>query len=383
MVKGSESVMQKTVVLHIGTPKTGTSSIQRCLEQAQVGGNLGPVCYPLWKGDRNQQRLAMIYPPGALWATWVRQMFPARPREFRRIGEQYRQFIFKELRSANSAVISAEALSSLSPDSVGQLRDALRHGGYREFHIVLYVRDPADYFLSQTQQDLKGHPVPPFVEDPASFRYDFLRAAETWEHLFPGKLIIRRFPNGPNHDVVEDFAGVLKDCLGVTLPRLPVRMNTSISAEAMQILQDYRENFWPDAGGLITPDAARLAEFLRKSAKDIPQTKPVLKKEVAEQVRANHKADAELLYSRYGVDLGLQDCGPKAVPVVRRSYRVNDIVESVDPSIVCQLLLRLARAELGRPRGRPLRIAAQVYQSIPLTLRPAPLDNWLRARFPR
>ena len=372
----------KTILLHIGTPKTGTSSIQQSLALAAANGGLGLVCYPVWRNDRNQQRLAMIYPPGAMWGTWVRQVFPGRPAEYRRMRERYRQFIFEELRFASRAVISAETLSSLSPEAVGQLRRDLAGVGYREFHIVLYVRDPADFYLSQTQQDLRGYPVPPFVKDPASFRYDFLQSAGTWERFFPGKVIVRRFPTDPQHDVVDDFASVLKECFGVTLLPATSRMNTTVSAEAMQILQDYRQAFWSSEGGLLTPDAAELVRFLSESTHEVPQTKPVLKQQVVEQVRALHKADAEVLYARYGVDLGLSDCSPAATLLPGEPYRVGDILESVDQEIVHQLLLRLARSELGRSlpkRSLPLRVAARAYRVIPPARRPTRLVAKLRA----
>ena len=373
---------EKTILLHIGTPKTGTSSIQQSLALTAANGGLGSVCYPVWRNDRNQQRLAMIYPPGAMWGTWVRQVFPGRPAEYRRTRERYRQFFFEELRFASSAVISAETLSSLAPGAVGQLRRDLEAVGYREFNIVLYVRDPADFYLSQTQQDLRGYPVPPFVKDPASFKYDFLQAADTWERFFPGKVIVRRFPADPRHDVVDDFAGVLKECFGITPLPARLRMNTTVSAEAMQILQDYRQTFWSHEGGLLTPDAANLLRFLSESTHEVPQTKPVLKQQVVEQIRAAHKADAEVLYARYGVDLGLSDCSPAATLLPVKPYRVGDILKTMDQDIVHQLLLRLARSELGRPipkRSLPLRVAARAYRVIPAARRPTRLVARLRA----
>ncbi len=373
---------RKTILLHIGTPKTGTSSIQQSLALAAANGVLGSVCYPVWRNDRNQQRLAMVYPPGAMWATWVRQVFPGRPAEYRRMREQYRQFIFEELRIASSAVISAETLSSLAPEGVGQLRRDLEAVGYRDFHIVLYIRDPADFYLSQTQQDLRGYPVPPLVKDPGSFKYDFLQAADTWERFFPGKVIVRSFPTDPRHDVVDDFASVLKEFFGTAPLPAPSRMNITVSAEAMQILQDYRQTFWSHEGGLLTPDAALLVHFLSASTHEVPQTKPALKQQVVEQVRAAHKADAEVLYARYGVDLGLSDCSPAATLSHGGPYRVGDILTSVDPDIVHQLLLRLARSELGRPlpkRSLPLRVAARAYRVIPASRRPNRLVARLRA----
>ena len=105
MPEKSSGLISKTALIHIGTAKTGTTSIQRCLAQAQANGNLGPICYPLWKNDVNQQRLALIYPPGEIWSAWMRQFLPTRNRRFRRMRDQYRQFLFGSVRACHGAQV--------------------------------------------------------------------------------------------------------------------------------------------------------------------------------------------------------------------------------------------------------------------------------------
>jgi hypothetical protein len=110
----------------------------------------------------------------------------------------------------------------------------------------------------------------------------------------------------------------------------------------------------------------------------LPQTKPKLKADVAEEIRANHTEDAEFLKSRYGVDLGLGGSAGLGTLSAHSSWRVEDILESVDREIVQRLL-----EEFGQLRQRPLpvRIATKAYRSVPLSRRPARLDAWLRSRF--
>jgi len=372
----------KTALLHIGTPKTGTTSIQQCLSQAQVNGSLAPVCYPLQKGEHNQRRIVVLYSKHDELSRSIRADYRADDGRFQRMRTRYRDFLFAQLRSPKDAILSAEGLSTFMPMEATRLRDDLESLGFRDFHVVLYIRDPADYYLSIIQQRLRGPAEPPFVSDPALFQYEFRRIAETWEHAFPGSLIVRRYPSANQHDVVDDFASVLKENMGISLPRFPMRMNTTLSAEAMQILQDYRGMFWPDNDGFLTPDSAALAEFLQQSGTDLHQTKPVLQEHVATQIRANHMADAERIFSRYGVDLVLAQLSPTPGGSRSQSYSVDEILESVDPEIVRQLLLRFARTELGRTpakRPLPLRIAARAYRAIPPSQRPARLAGWLKS----
>lgn len=313
----------------------------------------------------------------------MRQNYGPGGRNYSRMLKQYREFLFAELRASSGAVISAESLCGLfSAGLAARLREDLESLGFLEFHVVIYIRDPADFFLSSSQQSLRMTTRLPFVGDPASFRYDFLRMTETWEQAFPGRLIVRKFPIGSNVDIIDDFAAVLQRCLGVAPPRVPLNVNATVSAEAMQILQDYRHDFSPDDGGNLTPDAARLVSFLSGSAQLLTQTKPVLRKDIAEQIRANHKADAEVIYSRYGVDLSLQNCGPPATLPRDRPYRVDEIVESVDPAIMYRLLLLFARHELCRPlakRSPALRAASRAYRKIHPAYRPDRLAGWLRS----
>jgi hypothetical protein len=374
--------MTKIALLHIGTAKTGSTSIQRWLANAQRGGSLGTVCYPLWRSNYNHQRLVTLYKPYEELPSPMRQSYGPCGRPYKHMRDTYREFLFRELRDASAAIISGESLCSVfSPPNAARLREDLESLGFQKFHVVLYVRDPADYFLSNMQQALKMTYELPFVRDPSTFIYEFLRYTETWEKVFPGKLIVRKFPTDPCHDVIDDFADVLQQCLNISLPRVPLRMNSSHSTEAMQIIQDYRETFWPDTE-ILTPDTARLIEFLSWSRQEMPQTRPVLKKEIAEQIRANHKADAKELYDRYGVDLGLGNCNSKAVSPRDEPHRVSEIVDSFDSDIAYRLLLRLARYEITRkPKTLPWRIAARIYRSIPITLLPASLDAWLRKRY--
>lgn len=397
--------MTKTALLHIGTAKTGTTSIQQCLAAAQAEGGLESYSYPIWNGIPHHNRLGLLYYAHGELAGSLRQLYPVDDQHYRHERDDLRRVFFDQLRAAGGGIIVTEVLSGFEPARVAQLRADLESVGFDDFRVVLYVRDPADFYLSRTQQALKASGAGPanflsrvrrvedsddsvgrsrhqLVMDPATFIYDFRRAADTWEQVFPGSLNVRRYPSAPGYDVVGDFAGVMEEQLGLSLKRTEVRSNATLSAEGMQILQDYRESFWPDSGP-ITPDALRLAHFLRDSVGDVPQTKPVLKPEVAQQIRANHHEDAEVMKSRYGLDLGLANLLPvnPGAEAVARHYRVDEIVEAVNPVAVNELLLRIARSEFTRvPPRRTLarRVAGRVYRTLPPAGRPRRLVDALR-----
>ncbi len=365
--------MLKTALLHIGTRKTGSTSIQEALANSR--DRFAAVRYPVIGRDRDHNRLLTLYFPHDQLPVHWQHVSPEATRRYRRL-------LFEELAAVKSAIFSAEALSSyFTPAAAQQLRADLEYAGFQRFHVILYVRDPADYFLSAMQQTLKStSDAAPMGYNPASFRYEFRRMSETWEDAFPGSLVVRKFLGGSKMDVVQDFSALTQEFLGISVNARPAMMNTTISAESMQILQNYRLAFWPDNGGVATPDTTRLISFLEGAAGDIAQTKPVLKRALAEHIRANHVEDAAFIRSRYGVDLLLTDSRPAPSLHVDQPYRVGDLLERVDPEVVHQLLLRLAKTELERrppTRSIPHRVASRTYRG---------LRNWTaskRRRFSR
>lgn len=371
--------MQKTILLHIGTAKTGSTSIQKWLAHAQESGNLAQISYPLWGRSHNQQRLVSLYRSYHELPLPMCQSYGPGGGHYERMRNQYRKYLFKELGVPRQAILSGESLCGLlSPSLITRLREDLEASGFRDFHIIMYVRDPADFYLSRAQQQLKMTTDLPRISSPTSFRYEFFAWARAWEEVFPGKLIVRKYPPEKHGDIIEDFSSVLQQRLGIQVPWAPMKMNTSLSTEGMQILHDYRETFSPD-DETLTPDTSKLIDFLEHSKQILPQTKPVLKREIAELIRANHKDDAKLLQAKYGIDLGLESSCPELVLTLNdKPDRVADIVEFVDPDIVQRLLMQIAKKEFSRPRPLVLRMAASIYRNFPLAPRPKGLEAWLR-----
>lgn len=342
--------MTRTALLHIGTYKTGTSSIQELLAQAQGRGTLRPACYPIPDGGRNQSSLAALYLPHSRLPRFFRTDFPEDGPRLQRMRNRYRRAFFDEIRLADNAIVSSENLTRLRPTEIRQLRSDFEAVGFRSFVIVLYIRDPANFYLSQVQQDLKASGQ---VANPQTFSYPFRQVAENWEEIFPGDLIVRHYRSSPDYDVVEDFSELLLDRLGVRLPTRRVRLNASISAEGMEIMQRYRRAFWPGSDDVFTPESDRLVGLLQQLSGSVAgQSVPRLKPDVAARIRAHHRADAEFIRDRYGVDLALHEAG-EAPSLPAGPLRVSDILQDLDPEVVTALLLHLVGSGLVEaPRYR-------------------------------
>jgi hypothetical protein len=253
------------------------------------------------------------------------------------------------LNSRSDLLISSEALGSwFLEDAIADLRSDLSAAGFTKFHIVLYVRDPADYFLSYTQQVIKStFSFAPLGEQIISFRYPFRAIADRWEKAFPGSLIVRKYVNLQEGNVVSDFSKLLGDLLKIDIPCLNSVKNTSLSAEGMKILQDYRLLYSnPHRPGVLTRDSEKLRNFLVTSTSSIMQTKASLKDELALWIRANHRNDANFLLERYGIDLELPEAVLPYSPI-KPHYLAQDFLESCDDCIVNELLLSFAKFNLN------------------------------------
>jgi hypothetical protein len=344
--------MASTILIHIGTPKTGTSSIQRALSEADATGAIRPVCVPTASGRIDRSVLASLYGSYDRLPRFVRSRYAPDDPRLAEIQRECRRGLLEALRGSDAAVLSSELLAPLAVDEIERLRSELVEAGASTFHIVLYVRDPADYYLSWTQQRLKASHRP---MDPVEFRYPFRDFTVAWEQCFPGRVIVRRFARDPDFDVVGDFSGVLEEHLGVSLPPIPSRQNESLSAEGMEILQRYRSAFLADQDHVFVEETNRLLHFLAGSSELLAQTRPELRPEIASWIRFHHRDDVAYLRDRYGVDLAEEGGGeptltnPPAAPA-DGFWRVADLVTRVDDEVALSLLLHYVR-QLTRPAG--------------------------------
>ncbi len=220
------------IVVHLGTFKTGTSSIQAFLSRNRAAFLDRGILYPdIPLGPAHHALFALF-----------RDTIPARiprqlgltPDAMRATGRRAWETVRREvaLRKPAVTVLSSE-LFLMDPELADFRRfRSLLEELSTDIRPCVYVRAPAPYYLSYLQQNAKmsGEVSPP---RPIGLR----RGVELVEEGFGRPMQIRAYePAGfPDGDVVRDF---VEDVLGTTVPegvaRIP-RLNESLSAEAMSI----------------------------------------------------------------------------------------------------------------------------------------------------
>ena len=292
------------ILLHIGHPKTGTSSLQAFLVQQRVA----------------LLRLGVLYP----WTVHGRDIHTLLPAGFVRDGavepsphgvyfDDYQNFkeafavFWRQLKhdiarySPQVVVLSAEQLFvDFAPLSVRSFRDLLGELS-DDVEVVAYIRHPLDDLKSRVAQRIKRGRLIPNLHRPIK------ETLEYYETLYPGRVRPNVFDREAlrNGDIVEDF--IVKYLpQAQELLRVPrQRKNESLPAVPLFLLAQIRQQYQADdvdgasADAFLHIDAATRAYQRLGLNKRYPQSLE-LRPEISGYV-VRHAGDFLWLRERYGL----------------------------------------------------------------------------------
>lgn len=261
--------------LHIGTEKTGTSSVQNFFGANRELLARKGVLYPETPGNRNHTRLA-----GA--AQNPEEIGPLR----KTLGIRAREGIEKlrteliaglkaeyESRDFKTVVMSGEHCSSrlLEDDEVQWLKDIFTPH-FEKIHIVAYLRRQDAYLLSIYSTAVKSGAtfqlgLPP--ERSIRNRYDYWPFLSRWARVFGRDAIIcRKFERSAltNGDVVDDMLAVAGIQADPGFER-PEDVNESLDANTLEFLRLFNKHVPRFVDDRVNPAKANLLALLNKVSK--------------------------------------------------------------------------------------------------------------------
>ena len=276
--------------LHIGTEKTGTTTIQHFLSQYRAEMQSRGVLFPASAGPETQTKLAAYAMEdhkrtdlqAAHGIVTNEDVWQFRLNFLREFGAEVRGA------SVERCILSSEHCSSrlLVPGEIERLRDLLLPH-FDKIYVVVYLRRQDDFLLSSYSTAVKfgrSEPctLPPPAESKERYNYDALLAR--WKELFGrDAMIVRRYQRKflTNKDILDDFLGIVAPDVAEGLHR-PVDSNVSLDAASLEWLRNFNkfEPFLIDGkvnpnrgnvvalleqisnGPLFTMDGARLDEFM-------------------------------------------------------------------------------------------------------------------------
>ncbi|MEW9799743.1 hypothetical protein [Alteromonas sp. CYL-A6] len=145
----------KTLILHVGLHKTGSTAIQDALSDARVDLLEWGYRFPLFKrpdgvAEANHSRMFQL-------------VFGHRPRARRKLVlpgwdhdaaiASYRQQLSDAMASTESLILSGEGIANLSVDELGQVKTLF--SGWK-IRVVAFIRPAYSYYCSATQERIKS-----------------------------------------------------------------------------------------------------------------------------------------------------------------------------------------------------------------------------------
>ena len=239
----------KTVYLHIGLAKTGTTSLQLALQEHARGLAERSILFP---GGTHGAQTVAVY--DLMGRSVPGEKYPRLPGAFDRLTEEIDAW------PGSSAVLSHELLALARPGQVRRLVGSLPD---HHLAVVVTVRDLARAISSSYQQEIfQGSTVTwsSYVRavgaqrDSAGLsfwmRQDLLRVLGPWERYLPPEDIhIVTVPRAgqPVHLLFDRFAEVLGLPAGSIVPRRPVR-NASLDAAELEVLRRLNQDIAAERG---------------------------------------------------------------------------------------------------------------------------------------
>lgn len=250
-------------VIHIGTEKTGSTSIQNFLfENKQILIQEG-FYYPKSLGRIDHRKVSAFCLENNQQDDYFKLNKLNSLEDIEKFKEQVKIDFNKEMKALPSnihtVIISSEHLHSrlTSPSEVQNLHDLFSHH-FESFDIICYLREQLDTCISFYSTALKSGNPTSFEHhlkncQPKSHYYNYFTLLSLWENCFghdsihPSVFEEKEFIN---HNLIDDFTSKLDPCLIDKLKKSDHKLNTSLSHTGQHVLLSVNQAFPKNSGSL-------------------------------------------------------------------------------------------------------------------------------------
>ncbi len=353
------------VLLHIGMPKTGSTALQTaCTRHAATLAQAG-VLYPSVRSHPVKHHFfSLVVRPSELEPMAFGRVYVGRPDLMRADFDAQWNEVKRQIRrhAPHTLVLSSETLfHEMTPERAAVLRAALA-GVANTLEIVAYVRRPSAFYLSSVQERLKksAHIRPPA---PLAFR----AVAESWSRLLEAPVRLAGFDRSmlKDGDIFRDFCARFLPEVNLPEGMTAPRVNETVSAELMTLLQDYRRINHPELGRVETADSNRYRRLICKAeAAEGCAKRPKLRADIAQYI---DQGSVDLLW----LD---ETCGIRFDGIDYAAIRVPDDVSFADVKRVTDL------CEVDTERMQALQMRAANMLLMPRIALPESWRGWLVRR---
>lgn len=281
MKKNAETVAASArvarCVLHIGTAKTGTSTIQHFLSANRDALAADGIVYPAFTGTDGGSQWDFLI--AALDDPWELDVGPELnlhcATDVERFRTQLARNVSAELEehpNAETLLISSEHFHIYfdSPEIIAALKVFLEKWT-DSFQIIVYLRRQDRVAISRYSTAIKsGNPTPQVFHHPATakypFYYDYDRLYAMWADVFGADSVdVRLYAELQDGDLIADFcAATAIDPSGKARPG---RINESLSQQGADFLREANRQMPRLVDGAPNLSRQALAEFVSEHCK--------------------------------------------------------------------------------------------------------------------
>jgi hypothetical protein len=291
----------KKVLIHIGTPKTGSTSIQSALANLSSTN----INYPNIENNGHQNIEILFKKKRKHLNRGLHSSFKLKTRNYTQYYKFFSSKIKEELNSKNDLIISSEFLFNMTEDEILELKKMLKEYNFQKVKILCYVRRPDLYYLSHVQQEIKASTKFP---QPSNFHCDYKKNIQKWiKHFGLDNVTIKEFSRNVlfKNDVVEDFNKTINTFFKENIDLESRIDNTSMPSEAMYIMQQVR-SYMETEDGLIHPTSNKIFKILTSKKMKNKGTKAKLIKDIRSKILFNSSEDIKYLNKLFGIFQNLE-----------------------------------------------------------------------------
>lgn len=328
----------KVLHLHIGSQKTGSTSIQMTFHQNRDELKDQGFMFP---GNTQNDHLFYFATKGEQ-EDWPRQFKSMGQDKLQKYLDSYSASLQEGFESGiKHQIISTEYLFLHNRQYIDNVISFL-DDYFDKIKVYAFIRSPIDYYRSYQQQKIKARS---FIKAPNCFKYSFKEVIKSWREVAD----IENIPYQPGINSCKVFC----DKLGVDFSRLNIsdrNSNASISVEQMLLLEKIQSDLYQEHED-IYKDHLTIIQRIRAPYLN----KPKLQEWVKPAVYKNHLEDLHWLKDEYDIDLLNEELEKKEITslptfengkaTVRDVYNVpsEESVEKYEVLVVDAILKKLVQ----------------------------------------
>ncbi|MYL24792.1 hypothetical protein GLV89_13495 [Halomonas alkaliantarctica] len=297
----------KKLYLHIGSNKTGTTSIQDTFHLNRPALEAQGVIYP----GKERRHHTFYFAAQQDKAHWPRQFQHANAAELeQRIADFFDALTYDFQRHASVYLLSTEYLFISDKPAIERTLQWL-HRFFDDIEIVAFVRQPSTHYASAQQQVIKARH---YLQSPENYYYPFKSVIDAWAAYCPVTVF--------QYHEKQDSLTTLADHIGIEVAHFqtPVRANASLCVEQMLMLEKIQKILYADSANIFKEHLSHI----HKMKPDEP-TKAVLKTGISDYIDGRHYEDIYWLNQTYATHFNINASKTVKIPVATHHCSVADI----------------------------------------------------------